>query len=164
MASHTSLKLLLALLILAPIAFAQDSGLHAFAYPLTTGVISSRFGMRADPLFAKRRTTHVGLDLPAPQGTTVHAAGYGTVIYAGSYRGYGGLVVIAHGQDVTTHYAHLARVDVRAGERVTPGMQLGTVGMTGRATAPHLHFEVRVDGSPKDPIDYLPGIAAMAQG
>ena len=164
MESPISLRLLCALLFAGPVASAQNATLHAFAYPLASGLVSSPYGMRKDPLLAKLRKAHIGLDLPARQGTAVHAAGYGTVIYAGRYLGYGGLVVLAHAQNVTTHYAHLSRIDVQTGEKVSPGTQLGTVGMTGRATAPHLHFEVRVNGYPQDPVDYLPGITAVAQG
>jgi murein DD-endopeptidase MepM/ murein hydrolase activator NlpD len=94
---------------------------------------------------------HTGVDFPAPPGTPVGAAGAGCVTFAGTDDGYGLLVVVAHGSGVTTWYAHLSRIDVRSGACVAAGARLGAVGATGRATGPHLHFEVRVRGAATDP-------------
>jgi murein DD-endopeptidase MepM/ murein hydrolase activator NlpD len=94
---------------------------------------------------------HTGLDFPAATGTPVAAAGAGCVTFAGADDGYGQLVVLSHGSGVTTWYAHLSRIDVRPGACVAAGARVGAVGATGRATGPHLHFEVRVRGAATDP-------------
>ena len=94
---------------------------------------------------------HEGLDLPAPHGTVVRAAAAGRVSFAGVYPGYGNLVTIAHAGGVRTLYAHLARIHVALRQRVAVGAAIGTVGATGTATGPHLHFEVRVRGAAVDP-------------
>ena len=100
---------------------------------------------------------HAGLDLRAPQGTAVGAAASGRVVFAGfAPGGWGRLVVVAHADGVTTRYAHLASVAVRPGQLVAVDTALGTVGATGDATGPHLHFEVRVRGAAVDPRPALP--------
>jgi peptidoglycan hydrolase-like protein with peptidoglycan-binding domain len=106
--------------------------------------ISSGFGPRGDGF-------HPGLDLAVPFGTPVHAARSGTVVYAGWDDGYGKVVVVHVGYGVTTWYAHLSRIWVRAGERIGYRRVVGRVGQTGFATGPHLHFEVRVHGAAVDP-------------
>ena len=99
---------------------------------------------------------HAGLDMPAPSGTGVAAVAPGRVAYAGwRAGGWGRLVVVAHRAGVRSLYAHLSRIDVRLGERVETGFQLGLVGATGDATGPHLHFEVRVRGAAVDPLPAL---------
>jgi peptidoglycan hydrolase-like protein with peptidoglycan-binding domain len=99
---------------------------------------------------------HAGLDLPAPSGTGVAAAAPGRVSYAGWLAGgWGRLVVVAHRAGVRSLYAHLSRIDVRVGEQVEAGFQLGLVGATGDASGPHLHFEVRVRGAAVDPLPAL---------
>jgi murein DD-endopeptidase MepM/ murein hydrolase activator NlpD len=120
----------------------------ALAWPLQVPV-ADRFGPRGNRF-------HAGIDLPAPHGTGVAAAGAGRVAYAG-YRagGWGNLVTIAHRAGVRTMYAHLSRVDVRVGQRVGAGFQVGLVGATGDATGPHLHFEVRLRGAAVDPLTGL---------
>jgi murein DD-endopeptidase MepM/ murein hydrolase activator NlpD len=96
---------------------------------------------------------HTGIDFPAPTGTPVAAAGAGRVTYAGHLKGGWGLVVtIAHGSGVRTMYAHLSRIDVKLGAGVPAGARVGLVGATGRATGPHLHFEVRLRGAAIDPL------------
>ena len=99
---------------------------------------------------------HAGLDVLAQAGAPVAAAAPGRVAYARPRDGWGLLVTIAHGDGVRTLYAHLARVDVRLGERVRAGERVGRVGATGNATGPHLHFEVRVRGAAVDPLSALP--------
>ena len=94
---------------------------------------------------------HTGLDLLAGYGTPVRAAGAGVVSFAGWLDGYGQLVVVQHVLGVSTFYAHLSRILVRSGQRVAAGQTLGRVGMTGHATGPHLHFEVRLRGAALDP-------------
>ncbi|MBV8981837.1 MAG: M23 family metallopeptidase [Acidimicrobiia bacterium] len=103
---------------------------------------------------------HPGVDLKASTGDAVKAAGAGTVLLAGmapaGYAGYGNIVLVDHGGGIATLYAHLSRVDVAMGQTVQQGQQIGAVGMTGMATGPHLHFEVRVNGTPEDPVPFLP--------
>jgi murein DD-endopeptidase MepM/ murein hydrolase activator NlpD len=110
------------------------------------GPIGDLFGPRGNRF-------HAGLDFPAPTGAAVGAARSGRVVYAGwSGNGWGTLVVIAHGNGVRTRYAHLSRVAVDLGESVATGSTIGFVGATGRATGPHLHFEVTVRGANVDPL------------
>jgi murein DD-endopeptidase MepM/ murein hydrolase activator NlpD len=94
---------------------------------------------------------HAGVDYPAPMGTTVVAAGEGTVVFTGQADGFGTLVVLQHGSGVTTYYGHLSKILVPEGRRVARGTPIGLVGMTGDATGPHLHFEVRVRDAAVDP-------------
>lgn len=99
---------------------------------------------------------HAGIDFAAPRGVGIAAAGPGRVTYAGwRAGGWGNLVAIAHARGVRTLYAHLSRTDVRVGTRVAAGYQIGLVGSTGRASGPHLHFEVRVRGAAVDPLTAL---------
>jgi murein DD-endopeptidase MepM/ murein hydrolase activator NlpD len=118
--------------------------------------VSSRFGMRRHPIHGDVRM-HTGLDLAAPIGTPVSAAAPGRVVAAGSRGGYGLTVDLDHGEGLLTRYAHLDRIDVSQGERLAAGQQLGTVGMTGTVTGPHLHLEVREHGRAVDPADWLEG-------
>ena len=101
------------------------------------------------------RRFHAGIDLQARAGTPVAAAASGTVAFADWSNGFGKLVSIAHGGGVRTLYAHLSRIDVRTGQHVGTGEQIGLVGSTGRATGPHLHFEVHVRGAAIDPLTAL---------
>ncbi|MDR7420926.1 MAG: peptidoglycan DD-metalloendopeptidase family protein [Armatimonadota bacterium] len=115
------------------------------------GPLTSRFGYRLHPLFG-RRHFHAGIDIAAPRGAPVRAAAAGTVIFAGWYGGYGKLVVLDHGEGTSTLYGHLSAILVAAGARVARDQVIGRVGSTGYATGPHLHFEVRHDGRPVDPL------------
>ncbi|MFO7777300.1 MAG: M23 family metallopeptidase [Nitriliruptoraceae bacterium] len=118
--------------------------------------VSSRFGMRRHPIHGDVRM-HTGLDLAAPIGTPVSTAAAGRVVAAGSRGGYGLTVDVDHGDGLLTRYAHLDRIDVARGDRLTAGQRLGTVGMTGTVTGPHLHLEVREHGQAVDPADWLRG-------
>ena len=109
-----------------------------------------------DPFGPRGNRFHTGIDLPAPTGTPVAAAGSGRVAYAGWMSGYGLLVVVAHGFGVRTFSAHLSRVQVRVGQTVSTGATVGRVGATGDATGPHLHFEVRLRNACLDPLTALP--------
>ena len=111
---------------------------------------TSRFGLRLDPLGGGWRM-HEGVDLAAPMGSPVVAAGGGKVLRAGWGQGYGNLVIIDHGQGLTTRYAHLERSLVRPGEEVDTGQEIGLIGATGHATGSHLHFEIRLFGRALDP-------------
>lgn len=118
--------------------------------------VSSRFGMRRHPIHGDVRM-HTGLDLAAPIGTPVSAAAAGRVVAAGSRGGYGLTVDVEHGDGLLTRYAHLDRIEVARGDRLAAGQRLGTVGMTGTVTGPHLHLEVREHGQAVDPADWLQG-------
>jgi peptidoglycan hydrolase-like protein with peptidoglycan-binding domain len=115
------------------------------------GPIGDRFGARR-----KGGRTHTGIDFPEPAGTLVAAAGVGVTEFAGwNSGGYGNLVVVRHRLGYTTWYAHLSIITTFVGENVTGGTRLGYVGSTGRATGPHLHFELRKNAVPIDPMPYL---------
>jgi murein DD-endopeptidase MepM/ murein hydrolase activator NlpD len=124
-----------------------------FVRPVPGGV-SSGFGMRIHPITGTRRM-HNGLDMNASQGDPIRAARAGTVILAGVKGGYGNTVMIDHGGGMVTLYAHQSKLGVTVGQRVEAGEVIGWVGSTGDSTAPHLHFEVRINGSPVDPMKYL---------
>jgi murein DD-endopeptidase MepM/ murein hydrolase activator NlpD len=103
-----------------------------------------------------RGRTHDGIDISAPRGTRIYAPADGTVIYSGSkFHGYGKMIMIEHSPLVTTLFGHCQRLLVKSGEPVKRGTLIALVGKTGRATAPHLHFEVRVKREPVDPLLYL---------
>ncbi len=143
----------------------SDAPCSGLARPITVPALgreTSPFGVRADPLGLGVRL-HAGIDLAAPQGSNVVAAGAGEVLRAQWARGYGNLVVIDHGQGLTTRYAHLERALVRPGQAVGNGDRIGLVGATGHATGSHLHFEIRVDGRAIDPEHFvIPGPFVMA--
>jgi murein DD-endopeptidase MepM/ murein hydrolase activator NlpD len=115
---------------------------------------------RLTSLFGKRwGKEHEGIDMAAPIGTPVFAAAAGSVIYAGDQvRGYGNMVVIKHDGEIVTVYAHSSVLLVHTGDRVAVGQEIARVGDTGRATAPHLHFEVRRGEVPQDPMPFLPAL------
>jgi len=98
---------------------------------------------------------HEGIDIAAPTGTPIRAAAGGTVISAGWLGGYGNLTVIDHGGGVSTAYGHQSAFAVGGGQAVAQGQVIGYVGSTGHSTGPHLHFEVRINGSAVDPMGYL---------
>jgi len=118
------------------------------------GEITSPFGWRMHPVLGYERF-HAGLDVGADYGTTIHAAERGTVIFAGWYGGYGNAVIIDHGGGITTLYAHASELYVVEGQSVQRGQAIAAVGSTGLSTGPHLHFEVRRDGEPTDPVAFL---------
>ena len=122
----------------------------ALLWPLE-GEITSGFGVRRHPLFRIAKM-HTGVDIASTWGTPVPAAGDGEVIYAGWFGGYGKIVVIDHGGGLSTLYAHLSAILVELGQQVKRGQIIGRVGSTGYSTGPHLHFEVRIDGRPVDPL------------
>ena len=114
----------------------------------TSGRVISNFGMRSGRM-------HQGTDFGAPHGASITAAESGTVITAGVGRGYGNYIVIAHGNGLTTLYAHNATNAVSVGQHVSRGQHIGTVGSTGNATTPHIHFEVSVNGVRVDPMTMI---------
>lgn len=132
----------------------ESSGsLGSFSWPVT-GTITSPFGWRPNP-FGGGPEFHQGLDIAAPSGTTVTAAGAGTVIMAQWYGGYGNYILIDHGGSYSTGYGHLSAIYVSVGQSVQRGQAIGAVGSTGQSTGPHLHFEVRIAGKPVDPAPRL---------
>jgi len=128
-------------------------GTGQFVRPVS-GRVSSPFGYRIHPIFHVRKM-HTGVDMSAGMGTPIKAADSGTVVQAGWRGGYGKCVVISHGNGVATLYAHQSVISVSVGDTVTRGEVIGKVGSTGYSTGAHLHFEVRVNGSPVDPMRYL---------
>jgi murein DD-endopeptidase MepM/ murein hydrolase activator NlpD len=122
------------------------SSSSGFIWPVN-GVVTSGFGWRWGRM-------HEGIDIVAPTGTSIRAAAAGTVIYAGYMGGYGNIVIIDHGDGLSTAYAHQSAIYVGSGS-VSQGTVIGAVGSTGNSTGPHLHFEVRVNGSAVDPMGYL---------
>ena len=118
------------------------------------GWFSSHFGYRIDP-FSKRPEMHRGLDIVAPIGTPIFAPAKGVVSYVGYDPGYGKLVTIDHGYGVKTRYAHNSKIFVELGQKVRRREIIASVGNTGRSTGPHLHYEVRVNGVPVNPKNYI---------
>ena len=123
------------------------------AWP-AAGPVTSGFGPRTHPIFGDTRV-HTGIDIGAPYGAPVVASDGGTVVYVGAMSGYGNVVVIDHGNGLSTTYNHLSAFHVGSGQSVSRSSQIGAVGCTGYCTGPHLHFEVRVNGTPVDPMPYL---------
>jgi murein DD-endopeptidase MepM/ murein hydrolase activator NlpD len=118
------------------------------------GRLISGFGYRIHPIFGTRRF-HSGIDLAAPYGTLVKAADGGQIIQAGYFGGYGNSIMVYHGGGFATWYAHLSSINVSMGQFVQKGQVIGLVGATGWTTGPHLHFEVRINGNPQNPLGYL---------
>jgi len=118
------------------------------------GPVTAGFGQRMDPLTGEG-AFHAGIDIAAPSGTPVVAAADGILFHAGPDAGYGIEALIDHGFGITTKYGHLSKTFVWIGEEVKRGQVIGTVGMTGRATGPHLHYEVRIYETPVNPAKYL---------
>jgi murein DD-endopeptidase MepM/ murein hydrolase activator NlpD len=114
------------------------------------GRLSSRFGWRQHPIQGHRHH-HDGMDIAAEKGTRIDAVRTGTVQFSGEQRGYGNVVIVDHGDGLTSRYAHCDELKVSTGERVHSGQAIATVGSTGRSTGPHLHFELRQDGQAIDP-------------
>lgn len=131
--------------------FVRGSGIMAFP---SNGYISSPYGYRSHPLLGNRRL-HTGMDFAAGYGSTIRAADSGTVLYSGWYGGYGKTVIINHGKGITTLYGHSSKLYVKSGENVKRGQAISAIGSTGLSTGPHLHFEVRKNGTPVNPANYL---------
>lgn len=132
-------------------SIARDVPVHN---PAPGQQVSSNFGPRRDP-FLGRRAMHAGIDFRAPTGTPILASGKGNVVRAGWNGGYGRMVEIDHGEGITTRYAHMSRINVKVGDKVTTGDRIGLAGSTGRSTGPHLHYEVRRNGRATDPAPFL---------
>lgn len=115
---------------------------------------TSGFGYRSDPFNGGRRL-HAGVDFAGARGTHIVAGGDGTIVFAGRQSGYGLMVEIDHGFGITTRYAHMTQLHVREGERVSRGEHIGDMGCTGRCTGTHLHYEVRRNGDPVNPMTFI---------
>lgn len=126
-----------------------------FVWPVQARRISDLFGWRVHPIYKTRRF-HSGMDLAASTGTPVKAAADGRILLAGWVRGYGNTVIIDHGGGLSTLYGHNSSITTKAGKMVLQGDIICKVGSTGVSTGPHLHFEVRQDGTPQDPMLWLP--------
>ena len=129
----------------------------AFMRPIG-GRITSPFGWRTHPIF-NSRTFHSGVDIAGPNKGSVRASNSGKVIYSGWYGGYGKVVIVDHGKvngkPTTTLYAHMSSIKVGQGQMVNKGDVLGYEGSTGYSTGPHVHFEVRINGKPNNPLNYI---------
>jgi murein DD-endopeptidase MepM/ murein hydrolase activator NlpD len=138
------------------------------ASPLEFSRITSGFKMRLHPIFQTWKA-HLGVDYAAPTGTAVRSIGDGVVEFAGVQSGFGNVVFVNHGKENTTVYAHLSKINVQKGEKVSQSQTIGAVGSTGWATGPHLHFEFRINGVHQDPLtlalnnDTAPVTAALKQ-
>ena len=138
---------------LEPLLSQSDGGSTAAlrsTLPIPGARLTSGVGVRLHPISGKWHY-HRGVDLAAPTGTAVRIVAAGTVTRAGWAGGYGNLVAIDHGGGLETRYGHLSRIDVRVGDRIGAGHQVGLVGSTGNSTGPHLHYEVLEGGQPIDP-------------
>lgn len=126
-----------------------------FVWPVQ-GTITSRYGYRSDP-FSGRKSYHDGLDIAAPGGTPIYAAASGTVTFAGTMNGYGNVVIVFHGNGLSSFYAHIRNggIKVSKGQSVSSGQYIAQVGSTGRSTGNHLHFSVIKNGAKVDPMSYL---------
>jgi murein DD-endopeptidase MepM/ murein hydrolase activator NlpD len=118
------------------------------------GRLTSPYGYRIHPIYNVRKL-HTGMDIAAASGTPIHAAGDGVVVFSGRWGGYGNCVILDHGGGTATLYGHCSRLAVPNGQNVTQGQTIAYVGSTGLSTGPHLHFEVRRDGHPVDPMGYF---------
>ena len=133
--------------------FDGQSKRRAFlASPMEFSRVTSGFAMRFHPILQTLRA-HRGIDYGAPHGTPVRSVGDGVVEFAGWQNGYGNVVKIQHGKERSTLYAHLSRIDVRKGQSIEQGQNLGAVGATGWATGPHLHFEFQINGQHVNPLN-----------
>jgi murein DD-endopeptidase MepM/ murein hydrolase activator NlpD len=135
-----------------------NSAMLPSGYPVTTGYIGSGFGERTDPINGESEH-HLGLDFDAPVGTEIKAVAGGVVTWNGERPGYGNVVEIDHGNGYMTRYAHNQKNLVTVAERVRAGQVIAHVGATGRATGPHCHFEVWVNGHAVNPLTYVNGPA-----
>ncbi len=131
-------------------------------WPIDGRLIGS-FGPRQDPFSGEGQEIHTGVDISGTIGTPIHVTANGIVRFADMESGYGRLVRVDHGGGIETCYAHLSKFYVHAGQEVRRGDLLGAVGMSGRVTAPHLHYEVRVNGRPVNPYQYLANSSVLHQ-
>lgn len=120
------------------------------------GLVTAGFGERLDPMSGEG-AFHAGMDIAAPVGTVVTSPADGIVLAAGRDAGYGNAILIDHGSGITTKYGHLSKINVVVGQEIKRGQVIGAVGVTGKTTGPHLHYEVHVHDTPVNPAKYLHG-------
>lgn len=132
----------------------RERGYTPTVWPVS-GTLEGGFGGRRNPFGGPGYEFHSGQDIEAPWGAPVVAGASGRVAFVGWQNGYGQLVVVDHGGGLTTRYGHLSHIDVEADQTVSRGQLLGKVGSTGRSTGPHLHYEVRINDQPVNPLQYL---------
>ena len=132
----------------------RERGYTPSIWPVV-GKLESGFGGRRNPFGGSSYEFHSGQDIDAQTGDPVVAGASGNVTFVGWQNGYGQLVVIDHGGGLTTRYGHLSHIDVAQGQTVARGEFIGRVGSTGRSTGPHLHYEIRINDEPVDPLQYL---------
>lgn len=118
------------------------------------GYVTDGFGMRRNPFNGEGREVHEGLDIAVDFGTPVSSTADGLVVYAAPHAGYGNLVIVYHSNGITSRYGHLSRISIEAGQRIRRGEQIGNAGSTGRSTGPHVHYEIRENDQPVDPLKY----------
>ena len=118
------------------------------------GHLTGTFGERMDP-FSGEGAFHTGVDIAGQYGDSVRVAADGMVVEAGEHPGYGRLVIVDHGFGITTYYGHLSSLHVQVGQQLKRGESVGNVGVSGRSTGPHVHYEVRINGAPVNPMRYL---------
>src|SRR6185369_14199333 len=135
-------------------AVLRERGYTPTIWPVT-GTLEGGFGGRRNPFGGPGYEFHSGQDIEAPWGAPVIAGASGRVSFVGWQNGYGQLVVVDHGGGLTTRYGHLSHIDVELNQTVSRAQLLGKVGSTGRSTGPHLHYEVRINDQPVDPLPYL---------
>src|SRR6266540_132902 len=132
----------------------RERGYTPSVWPVV-GKLESGFGGRRNPFGGNSYEFHSGQDIEAPWGAPVAAGASGKITFVGWQNGYGQLVVIDHGGGLTTRYGHLSHIDVSLDDTVARGQFIGRVGSTGRSTGPHLHYEVRINDEPVNPLQYL---------
>ena len=151
------------LLIITFLLTDTSYGTQPFVNPIMSARLSSKYGKRIHPI-KKFSSTHSGIDLAAPMDSPIRAAQRGMVIFADRYAGYGNLVVIRHTDGMTTHYGHCSKILVDPGTFVRAGEIIAKIGSTGVSTGPHLHFEIRFNGVPTDPLKVFPDLLTIAKG
>jgi len=135
-------------------AILRQRGYTPTVWPVD-GTLEAGFGGRRNPFGGSGYEFHSGQDIEAPWGAAVVAGASGSVSFVGWQNGYGQLVILDHGGGLTTRYGHLSHIDVELGQVVSRAQLLGKVGSTGRSTGPHLHYEVRINDQPVNPLQYL---------
>jgi murein DD-endopeptidase MepM/ murein hydrolase activator NlpD len=135
-------------------AVLHERGFTPSIWPVD-GTLESGFGARRNPFGGNSTEFHEGQDIKVPWGTAVIAGAKGKITFVGWQHGYGQLVVVDHGGGLTTRYGHLSEIDVSLNQEVGRGEFIGRVGSTGRSTGPHLHYEIRINDEPVDPLQYL---------
>jgi len=144
-----------------PVEFDKEDYRLIWPLPIvTTARFTSTYGRRKDPITGMS-DFHTGIDIDGEKGTPVHASGAGKVVFNGWRRGYGLLLIIDHGNGLTTYYGHCSRLFVNRGDKVNRGQIVALMGDTGRTTGSHLHFETRKHGYPFDPCLLLPKLKKM---